>query len=178
MRILCVAVLCALASGCDDSGPSKLKRHQMVTGAMSPTIQRDGFVIVDEHAYDSGMISRWDMVLYRMPLAIQNYGMDPATLPPYVLRIVGKPGEIIEFDGDEIRVDGKPLQPPSSLSSVSYTGIPHRRMSARKYPGPPRITLGQDEFFALGDNSKTALDSRYWGPLPRANIIGKVTRIE
>jgi len=39
------------------------------------------------------------------------------------------------------------------------------------------ITLGEDEYFLLGDNSANSYDSRYWGPLPGKNIVGKLTRI-
>ena len=40
-----------------------------------------------------------------------------------------------------------------------------------------QIMLVQDEYFVLGDNTVNSKDSRYWGPVPRDNIIGRVVKI-
>jgi signal peptidase I len=39
------------------------------------------------------------------------------------------------------------------------------------------VVLGRDEYFVLGDNTRNSRDSRYWGPVPRGNIVGRVTRV-
>ena len=39
------------------------------------------------------------------------------------------------------------------------------------------MVLGKDEYFVLGDNTESSLDSRYWGPVLKKNIVGKVARI-
>ena len=39
------------------------------------------------------------------------------------------------------------------------------------------VILGPDEYFVLGDNTRNSYDSRYWGPVPEKDIIGRATRI-
>ena len=52
----------------------------------------------------------------------------------------------------------------------SYTG-------ARLVKPTDEVVLGKDEYFVLGDNTGNSLDSRYFGPVPKKNIVGKVARI-
>jgi hypothetical protein len=53
-----------------------------------------------------------------------------------------------------------------------YYTIPQQPEGVKAAEGHP-YTLKADEFFVLGDNSPRSSDSRYWGPVPRANILGK-----
>lgn len=53
-----------------------------------------------------------------------------------------------------------------------YYTTPQQPEVAKAAEGHP-YTLKADEFFVLGDNSPLSSDSRYWGPVPRANLLGK-----
>ena len=150
----------------------------MPTGAMIPTIRENGSVMADTSASMKASVQRWDMVVFKAPETVKLYGSDPKTLPVYVMRVVGLPGEMIDFGGSHILVDGKEITLPPSLAGLKYSGLSGFPPNARRMTGPPRTKLGTEEYFILGDRTLTAIDSRFLGPLPKANIVAKVIRVE
>ena len=74
---------------------------------------------------------------------------------------MGLPGERVEINAGVVHINGRKLDEPY-LESSSLT---------RSYNG---LTLGEDEFFVLGDNRSRSNDSKDWGPVPLENIVGKV----
>ena len=79
-------------------------------------------------------------------------------------RIVGLPGELIEFRDHQVRINGKPLVEP-------YLG--KATLTESEFPS---FRLGPDEYFVLGDNRPDSYDSRFYGPVNRAAIMGSYTR--
>ena len=75
----------------------------------------------------------------------------------YVKRLIGLPGDTIEIRGGETLVNGSALYEPYVTHST------RRSMDA--------ITLGDDEYFVMGDNRANSRDSRAVGPLKRRQII-------
>jgi signal peptidase I len=109
---------------------------------------------------------RWDMIVFRYP-------RDPSV--KYMMRLIGLPGESVFIDEGAIWIDDVKLEPPPELAGLSHTtevegGTP----VATGTPENP-CRLGQDEYCVLGDFSQLSSDSRFWGPLPGANIEGVVT---
>ncbi|MEK7599307.1 MAG: signal peptidase I [Patescibacteria group bacterium] len=60
-------------------------------------------------------------------------------------------------------------QDPSKFFIKRVVGLPGEELNVDRR----EWKLGPDEYFVVGDNTKSSLDSRYWGPLPRKNIIGR-----
>jgi len=85
----------------------------------------------------------------------------------FVKRLVGLPGETVELrlrnGNGYVYINGKPLKEPY---------IEKSRRSAVQSFGPVRIKPGN--YFMMGDNRSQSCDSRMWGTVPRANLIGKV----
>ncbi len=85
----------------------------------------------------------------------------------YIKRVIGLPGEKVRIEGDNIYINGKLLEEHYGKDPMTYAGIAEEE-----------ITLGDDEFFVLGDNRKISMDSRYGedvggpGPVKRKNIGG------
>ena len=78
----------------------------------------------------------------------------------FVKRLVGLPGESVSQRGGTIFVDGRRLDEPYAHGlSPAQDGT---------------WAIGRDQFFMMGDNRANSCDSRVWGPVPRANLIGSV----
>ena len=80
------------------------------------------------------------------------------------LRVVAVPGDVVSIDGGKLFVNGEAPQ-ESYVNSATHT-------VDLEFP----ITLGEKEYFLLGDNRISAVDSRYAdvGPIPSSKILGKM----
>ena len=84
----------------------------------------------------------------------------------YIKRVVGTPGDTVDIDEDTgtVLLNGEPL-------AESYaSGITEARSGGTAFP----VTLGEDEYFVLGDNRTVSLDSRDWGAVSAERIQAKV----
>ena len=84
----------------------------------------------------------------------------PGRSGSYVKRVIGLPGDEIEFSGGQLIVNGRPLSEPYVSSETEDM----------------RITLGPDEYFVLGDNRAESYDSRAedMGCISRDHFLGRV----
>jgi signal peptidase I len=109
---------------------------------------------------------RWDLIVFRFPLNPQVQ---------YVKRLVALPGETVEIRDGSVWIDGQELAPPPDVGALRwYEGEGSYPTYAIR--GEP-LTLGDGEYFVLGDHSPSSYDSRYWGAVPAANVIGVVDYI-
>jgi signal peptidase I len=102
--------------------------------------------------------SRGDIVVFRTPEeAVERCGAGGT----FVKRLVGLPGDRIALERGVLRINGERVDEPY------VNGGP---------PGPDfaQRTLGPDEYFMMGDNRAQSCDSREWGPVNRADLIGPV----
>lgn len=151
------------------------------TGGMSPTIIPGDHLFADRLSYRFRKPKRGDIVVFR------TRGI--ATLPPdtlYIKRIAGLPGERVRIEPPFLMVDGQEVIEPAIFRTISNESDGYAGFRPAAHPGPPgallsrptdEIALGPGEYFVLGDNTRSSLDSRYWGAVPERNIVGKVTRI-
>ena len=150
LTLACALVLC----GCRDA--------TLISSSMTPSIKRGEKVIVDYTAYAVGAPKRWDVVAFEPP---------GRTNEVWVMRIIALPGETIAFAKGGIAIGGQPLSLPPHITNVTYVSLDRLQLPS-SVASPYLVPL--DSFFVLGDNSAHANDSRFWGAVPRTNIVGKV----
>jgi len=139
------------------------------SGSMENTLLIGDHLIMSRIGYDAGVpFTGWHMPLWRNPrrqqIVIFKPPYNPA-LPDYVKRVIGLPGETVDIHDDSVWIDGKRLEEPYTLGK---TESPDPSASSTKLP----YKVPENCYFVMGDNRGNSLDSRYWGCMPRKNLIG------
>lgn len=130
-----------------------------VKGAsMEPTFDDHEYLIIDEISYRFRRPERGEVVVFRYPLDPRQY---------FIKRIVGLPGEKVVVGGSRVKVYSA-SNPDGLALDEAYLGPGVVTLGERE------LTLGEDEYFVLGDNRTSSLDSRTFGPLPKKFITGRV----
>jgi len=84
----------------------------------------------------------------------------------FIKRLVGLPADVIEIKSGTIFVNDKPLITPEFSQRYYYNKGDYAEVNKK-------ITVPKDCYFVLGDNSASSMDSRYWGFVPRKDLLGK-----
>jgi signal peptidase I len=124
---------------------------------MEPNFYDHEYLIIDELSYRLREPVRGEIVVFRYP-------RDPSQF--FIKRIIGLPGETVEVTNGKI-ILYTTEHPNGFVLDESY--ITHE-----KTDGKIRSTLAGNEYFLLGDNRDESLDSRAFGTVKRAGIIGRV----
>ena len=119
-------------------------------------------VLANRFLYHFRKPKRGDIVVFETPpLAAQKCGAGGT----YVKRLIGLPGETWEERNGYVYIDGKRLDEPY---------VHDTRRDVRSLP---KRTIPAGEYFFMGDNRSSSCDSRDWGTVPRANLVGEVFAI-
>jgi signal peptidase I len=144
------------------------------SGSMENTLLIGDHLIMSRIGYDAGVpFTGWHVPLWRNPKRLQIVIFRPPADPQgqdLVKRTIGMPGETLDIRDGFVWINGQRLQESYTtgptdlpLAGSEYLGIPVTRFP---YTIPP------DCYFVMGDNRGNSLDSRYWGCMPRKNLIG------
>jgi signal peptidase I len=89
-----------------------------------------------------------------------------------VKRVIGLPGQTISLSHGHVVIDGKELREPYLPSSIRDSTLPGPSGTAYNLTKP--YVIPANHYFMMGDNRTDSCDSRYWGPIDRNSIVGKV----
>ncbi len=167
-----------------------LQAFQIPSESMENTLLIGDYLLVDKAHYGRGGI--WGKILpyadiQRGDIIVFRYPVHPAQ--HFVKRVVGVPGDRVRLVDKRVFVNGKPMDE----NYVVYNGhgpdvyrddfpAPEHAGGAvearwwlemRRYVHDGELLVPPGSYFVLGDNRDESLDSRYWGFVPRENIIGR-----
>ncbi len=132
-----------------------------VQGAsMEPNFYDREYLLVDEISYRFREPERGEVVVFRYPEDPREY---------FIKRIIGLPGETLKIDNGGVYLLDKSTNSWTKLAEA-YLASDSNTLTFEAQ----QVTLGPDEFFVLGDNREHSRDSRYFGPLNRRYLIGRV----
>ncbi len=132
------------------------QRTQVIGSSMEPMLSDGDNLIVDKISYRFHDPQRFDIIVFPFQYAEKTY---------YIKRVIGLPGETVYIDEDgSIYVNGEVLKESYGKDVITDPG--------RAYEP---ITLGEDEYFVMGDNRNNSSDSRdpVVGNIHRKDLIGK-----
>ncbi len=139
------------------------------SGSMEPTLQIGDRILVNKLSYHLHGVDRGDIVVFSRPPAENCGGPEVNDL---VKRVIGLPGDVLSLSDGYVYVDGKKLDEtwlPASEQGVTTAG-PAGNSSNLAHP----YRVPANDYFVMGDNRTDSCDSRYWGPINKSLIVGKV----
>ena len=166
-----------------------IEPYKIPSGSMIPTLMIGDFILVDKNVYgyklpltditliDNEDPQRGDVVVFKYP---ENKRIN------YIKRIVGLPGDRIIYKNKRLYVNDIEFQHTQIDHNFDPVEIADGQVyiennSSKDYlilnqSGPPfnfQYRVPDNSYFVLGDNRDNSNDSRYWGPVPRENLVGK-----
>jgi signal peptidase I len=167
-----------------------VQAFQIPSESMENTLLIGDYLLVDKLRYGSSGV--WDHFMpyrrvQRGDIVVFHYPVNPAE--HFVKRVVGIPGDHLRLLNHQVFVNGTALQE----SYTRYSSASHEAfrddfpkidvpvpgldgswwLQMKKLVEDGQLIVPEGEYFVLGDNRDESLDSRYWGFVPRANIVGR-----
>jgi signal peptidase I len=127
------------------------------SGSMEPTLHVGDRILVNKLSVRFGTINIGDIIVFKAPPAEH---CDDGDFPDLVKRVIGVPGDVLTSKGNTVYVNGKALKEP-------WTYWPDLN------PPIKRFKVKANNYYVMGDNRANSCDSRFWGTVPRSDIIGK-----
>ncbi|MDD5679989.1 MAG: signal peptidase I [Candidatus Omnitrophica bacterium] len=147
-----------------------IQAFKIPSGSMKPTLQEGDKIMVNKLLYGPkipfthfkipGMREprRGDIVVFKYP---EDRKKD------FIKRLIAVGGETVEITDGNILINNEPVKTPPELLKIYYYNRGHYGVD-----GNP-VQVPENYYFVLGDNSDSSRDSRYWGFVPKDDIIGR-----
>ncbi len=130
-----------------------------VQGAsMEPNFFDHEYLIVDEISYRLRLPERGEVVVF-------HYPNDPSQY--FIKRVIGLPGETVEIIDGEVKIYNDEFPNGRVLDETTY-------LDQDFTAAAQTVTLKTEEYYLMGDNRSSSLDSRFFGPVNYNQIVGRV----
>jgi signal peptidase I len=162
------------------------------SGSMMPGLLAGDFILVNKYTYGLrlpvinrkvvglGSPAHGDVMVFRFP-------GDPSV--NYIKRVVGLPGDKIVYRDKRLTINGQPV-PQAPAGDYTYSesgdhlifarrmterldGVEHDILVSEGQGAGLEFTVPEGHYFVMGDNRDRSNDSRYWGAVPEANVVGR-----
>ncbi len=132
--------------------------------SMMPTLHDQDRMIVNKLSYEIGKPQRFDIIVFHAP-----EGKD------YIKRVIGLPGDQIEYKNDTLYVNGKAYKEPylNEYKKQLVDGPLTDPFTLKEKIGKETVPKG--ELFVMGDNRRFSKDSRHIGTIPMSKVVGKTS---
>jgi len=153
--------------------PFVVQAYKIPTGSMRPTLLEGDIILVNKFIYGARLPftnlylpkvrspQRGDVVVFVYP---ENPKKD------FIKRLIATEGEAVQIKDGTIYINDKPLLDPLFSQRYYYNQGDFGKENKK-------IIVPKDNYFVLGDNSASSQDSRYWGFVPKKNMLGKAMLI-
>lgn len=168
--------------------------YRIPSGSAEPTLLVGDFIVANKFAYGLHLpISRTKILQYSEPkvgdIALLHSPVNPSE--NLIKRVIGTPGDHVSYINKVLYINGKEAsqqvigtatdednktgqQWPVTVIRENLQGIVHNTYQRADIPAQDfTLTVPKHEYFVMGDNRDDSNDSRYWGFVPEANLIGK-----
>jgi signal peptidase I len=166
-----------------------VQAFQIPSESMENTLLIGDYLLVNKLCYGdpAGSYLMPYRAVHRGDIIVFKYPVDPSQ--HFVKRVIGVPGDHIKLVNAKVFVNGVALKEPYAIYSSPIRdqfrdNFPQLNMvvpgleekwwqQMQKLVVGGELIVPRDSYFVLGDNRDESLDSRYWGFVPRANIVGR-----
>lgn len=146
-----------------------VQAFKIPTGSMRMTLIEGDLILVNKFIYGAKIpFTNYHLPALRLPqrgdVVVFIYPEDRKK--DFIKRLVGLPGETVEIKGGSIYINDKAAVEPI-FNQIYYYNRGEFAAEGQK------IVVPNDCYFVLGDNSTSSKDSRYWGFVPKQDLLGK-----
>ena len=152
-----------------------VQAFKIPTGSMRTTLLEGDLILVNKFIYGAKVpFTNWVLPALREPkrgdVVVFIYPEDAKK--DFIKRLIAFPGETVEIINGTVYINGKPLL-EATFNQNPDGSIRYYYNRGEFAEAGKKIVVPKDNYFMLGDNSASSKDSRYWGFVPKANILGK-----
>ena len=166
-----------------------IEPYKIPSGSMIPTLMIGDFILVDKNIYGYKLPltnytliknetpKRGDVIVFKYP---ENKNIN------YIKRVIGIPGDLIIYKDKTLFVNGNRYNQIKISHNFDPVEIANGTVSYEQNEFKDYLILNQNQstfnfkykvppksYFVLGDNRDNSNDSRFWGPVPEENLVGK-----